>query len=65
MRRVEDSAGEGTLHLEFYQCGGNACGMKVALWYEVTGAGVSAEQMSFVERQVMKYGAFFPADYGR
>lgn len=62
MRRVSEQANpDRSAHLEFYACQG--CGRKLALWWELTGAEPSAEQRSWVEREVAAKGSFFPSDY--
>lgn len=59
---------DGQLFLQFYACppadeGG--CARRVALWWELSGTGVSGEQQTWVEREVARRGHFFPSDYTR
>lgn len=46
--------------IEFYAC--EACGAQAALQFAPQG-GLSADDASWVEREVAARGAFFPADY--
>lgn len=62
MERFHDDT-NGPVRLEIYQCSVAACGLKVALWWEIDGKALSPDQMTWVERQVAARGAFFPADF--
>jgi hypothetical protein len=64
MTRVDRAPHPGAaIELDFYQCSVLTCGRKVALWWELTGKPLTADEMSWVEREVRRRGAFFPADY--
>lgn len=51
----------GAAQLEVYDC--ISCGRKAVISYELRGE-LSAEEASWVEREVGRRGAFFPSDYG-
>jgi hypothetical protein len=48
--------------VEMYQCEGEMCQRRAALIFEPEG-GLTDEDRSWVEREVARRGAFFPADY--
>lgn len=61
MARRETVSQDNGPRIELYQCSGG-CGRKAALIHE-PGGGLTEDQKSFVEREVARLGAFFPADY--
>lgn len=50
------------LALDLYRCPTDGCGRKFVGIFEPEG-GLTAEQGTWVEREVMRLGAFFPQDY--
>lgn len=60
-RQEEIPYGDGQMFLELYICTRDGCGQQFAGWWSLQGA-LSSEQQSWVEQQVMRRGAFFPAD---
>lgn len=60
---VEHPSGHKGPVVEFYACQQEGCGRRAAVTFEPDG-GLDAEQATWVEREVARRGAFFPADYG-
>lgn len=50
---------QGACHVEFYAC---ECGHKAVVMFEVRGM-LSAEEQSWVDREVARRGSFFPTDF--
>ena len=50
------------VRIEAYQCVRDECRRKIMVIYEPAG-GLDEEQRTWVEREVMRAGAFFPADH--
>lgn len=62
-RVAEVPVSERNPRMEIYQCKAEGCiPTKIALIFEPERA-LSAEQKTFVERELARHGAFFPHDY--
>jgi hypothetical protein len=48
--------------IDVYQCETDGCKLKIDVIYEPAG-GLSEAQKTWLEREVARTGAFFPADY--
>lgn len=48
--------------LEFYQCNNPSCGRRLVLQWEKPDGSLTAEDESFVEREVRFRGSWFPSD---
>lgn len=59
VERVE----EGKTRFDLYQCADDSCRRKVAVIFEPVG-GLAAEESTYIQREIARRGAFFPADYG-
>jgi hypothetical protein len=60
---VEHIKGNEGPQIEMFQCPNERCGARVAVIHEPV-HGSTPEQTSWVEEQVRRRGAFFPADFG-
>lgn len=63
MKRDQTVTQKGGPVIELYACETESCGRKAALMYE-PGREMTAEELSWVEQEVSRHGAFFPSDYG-
>ena len=59
--RVETFA-EGRTTFDVYQCAESPCARKAVVIYEPPG-GLLDEEVTFIEREIARHGAFFPGDY--
>ena len=50
--------------VETYACTASGCGRKTVLVWEPVG-GATPDQKTWVEKEVMRAGSFFPGDYAR
>jgi hypothetical protein len=48
--------------LEFYQCNGAHCARKCVLQWEKPDGTLTGDDLTFVEREVMNRGSWFPSD---
>lgn len=66
MRRVEEVQHPTVKcrFLEFYQCNAEKCQRKAVLQWEKPDGSLTAEDESFVEREVRNRGSWFPSDSG-
>jgi hypothetical protein len=64
MRRVEEVQHPTAKcrFLEFYQCNAEACARKLVLQWERPDGSLTDEDLSWVEREVLRRGSWFPSD---
>ena len=66
MARVQEVRKDGLgrpIEVDLYKCGDDDCARRVVVFFEPSGGALSADDRSWVEKEVGRLGAFFPSDY--